>query len=93
MCASASVGRTAVRFSPQGKDPGREQVPAAMIPWRIDGLYVVDVIDGEWAPVCLTTMSRARDRTRRGGRPDGSPFEVQGTAPGENSQGSACTGG
>ena len=57
------------------------------------GFMVVDVVDGEWAPVCLTTTSRARDRTRRGGGPDGSPFEVQGTAPGENSRGSACTGG
>ena len=47
-----------------------------------DGLYVVDVGDGEWAPVFSYDHSQARDRTRRGGRPDRSPFEVQGTAPG-----------
>ena len=46
------------------------------------GLYVVDVGDGEWAPVFSYDHSQARDRTRRGGRPDRSPFEVQGTAPG-----------
>ena len=45
------------------------------------GLYVVDVGDGEWAPVFSYDHSQARDRTRRGGRPDRSPFEVQGTAP------------
>ena len=32
------------------------------------GLYVVDVGDGEWAPVFSYDHSQARDRTRRGGR-------------------------
>ena len=63
---AVAVGvRTAVRFYPQGDaPPGREQGPAAMIPVRIDGLYVVDVGDGECQPVFLTSgQVRGPERT------------------------------
>ena len=73
---------TAVRFSPQGDAlPRREQRPAAMFPGRIHGLYVVDVIDGEWVPVCLTTTAGPAT-ARRGGGPGQSPFEVPSKAKG-----------
>ena len=81
-------------FSGRGAHPlGREQGPAAMIPWRIHGLHLVDVGDGECVPVCLTTTSQIRDRTRRGGGSARSPFQGQSEAPGRNLRGSACTGG
>ena len=57
------------------------------------GLHVVDVGDGEWMPVFSYDHSRARDRARRGGRPDRSPFEVQGTAPSRTLGGRLALGG
>ena len=49
-----------------------------------DGLHVVDVRDADMGSVGARFSydhSQACDRTRRGGKPNRSPFEVWGTAP------------
>ena len=65
--------------------------PAAMIPGRIDGLYVVDVGGGEWLPVFLTS-GQARDRHGGGEGLSGVSLRGPSTAKGYLSQGSASTG-
>ena len=72
-CASASVGRTAVRFFREGAEPLTPQARAVThghghgppFVRKQHGLYVVDVGDGEWAPVFL--MTTVRPATALGG--------------------------
>ena len=44
-----------------------------MPPWRVHGLHVVDVVDGECRPVFLTS-GQARDRRGGGEGPSGLPL-------------------
>ena len=51
----------------------RRQSPAAIIPGRSNGLYVVVAIGEEWLPVCLTTKAGSATAGRGGGS-DRSPL-------------------